>query len=170
MFEIAGAFRPDRHRTKWASSRRTKQHHSSANPVDHSTLQRQPALAKRRRSRGFGKRSPQLMLLRHIAMGFCRTISLRDTLKMCLLHVALFVETPAVLFVRPTRRTPVPVEPEQEALDAPSIPRPPQSVEKKQQFLVEKTTAKTEEHPVHRVGGWMKCAPQPRSQRWMWKE
>lgn len=50
----------------------------------------------------------------------------------------------------------MPVKPEQKALDAPSIPRLPQSVEKKQQFLVEKTTAKTEEHPVHRIGGWMK--------------
>ena len=95
------------------------------------------------------------MLLRHI-LGFRETISLRDTLKLCLLHVALFVETQAVLRVRPTRGTPMPVKPEREALDAPSIPRPPQSVEKKQQFLVEEITAKTEEHPVHRVGGWMK--------------
>ena len=42
---------------------------------------------------------------------------------------------PAVLLVRPTQGTPVPVEPEQEALDDPSIPRLPQSVEKKQQSL-----------------------------------
>jgi len=94
---------------------------------------------------------------------------LGNTLKMCLLHMILFVGKPAVLLVRPRRGTPVPVEPTQETLDGPSIPRSPQSVEKKEQFLLVEKYAKPKEHPIHRVGGWMKMSFWRRSRRWIWK-
>ena len=110
------------------------------------------------------------MLLRHIAMGFRRTISLGDTLKMCLLHVALFVENQLFCLSDRHKGHPYPSNQSKRHLMIRVSPVFLKVSRKSNNLLVEKTTAKTEKHSVHRIGVWMKCPPQQRSRRWMWKE
>jgi hypothetical protein len=79
----------------------------------------------------------------------------------------MLVGTPAGSVCKTDTKDTLPIEPAQEVLDGPSIPRSPQSVEKKEQFLLVEKYAKPKEHPIHRVGGWMKMSFWRRSQRWI---
>jgi len=70
----------------------------------------------------------------------------------------MLVGTPAGSVCKTDTKDTLPIEPAQEVLDGPSIPRSPQSVEKKEQFLLVEKYAKPKEHPIHRAGGWMKMS------------